>query len=389
MQKFASVFCVVCLCTLSFWVTGCLTSDQHPADNYPEPFFGQLLQGDSLVSPVPQQVAKRTFENPVSVISALYAVTPEQATAEISEDMILESPVYGSIDQGGEHLYLMETSTMRVNKYALSNGQLVSVMTAAQEYRKASNYIANIKVMPNDEVWMYGAGPREILRVSPEDEILGVIETAGNDNTILMESGLQVKTNSLNERELFHIYTADGEKESSFGILSSERYEINGIEMVGHGLGFAGWTSTNGDDSFIYVGNWGGGMISFNIDGSLRFFRESLVPAPFPGSIPSGDRDNTMSVDMEGVKEQHMALNVWHNVYYEYIFDLEEGGRFVDAYSYVTGDYLYSIPNPDDCWIYFITDSAIYANCEAQGFVQFEREIKPGSDDLLSENLRQ
>ena len=358
---------------------GCTENSPHPAKDYPEPFYGQLLYEDSLITATPQQISERVIGDSIGVIERVYMVPSDKAQPDTPEEAIMELPIDAGVDNDGKYLYVMEKNSFKTNKYDLSSGELTLVLNSVAENKSTSHLGKGMRVMSNDELWIYGANTSKIFRVTPQDELLGYWEGRSGDSFIKMTSGELVKTTSSNEHELFHVFDEGGEKLRSFGILSSYQIEVDGYKTVGHGLGFHGWTSTNGDDSFVHVANMGGGLLSFNTDGSLRYFREFVEHVPFPDTVPTGE--NTRGIDMDGVHTQHFALNVWEDVYYEYAIEVNSGERIIDAYDYNTGDYLSSIPHPDGCWVKFVTDSKVYAMCES-GFSQLERV--PLENDILN-----
>ncbi len=372
-QKFAILGLVLTM------VAGCMESNPHPAKDYPEPFYGQLFYEDALISATPQQITARVIGDSVGAVQQVYMVPSEMAQADTPQAAIMELPIDAGIDNEGKYLYVMEKNSFKTNKYDLSTGELSLELNTAAENKATSHLGKGIRVMSDDELWIHGVDAGKVFRITPQDELLGYWEGRSGDSFIKMTSGALVQTTSSNEHELFHVFDTEGEKQRSFGILSSYQIEIDGYKTVGHGLGFHGWTTTNGDDSFIHVANMGGGLLSFNTDGSLRYFREFVEHVPFPGTVPTGE--NTRGIDMDGVHTQHMALNVWEDVYYEYAINVNSGERIIDAYDYNTGDYLSSIPHPEGCWVKFVTDSEVYAMCE-NGFSKLERV--PLEDDMLN-----
>ncbi|MFK7844129.1 MAG: hypothetical protein AB8G77_02435 [Rhodothermales bacterium] len=368
MNNQSSMLLQVFVVLLVVLTSGCEKTD--PASSYPEPFYGQLLVGDTLLSPVPQQKTTREFEPMATVEIHQFTVAPALATEDTPAELVMEKPHRVTVSRAGDVLYVLDTESLLINKYNLLDGSLLNVITTANENRTSNNHFARLWLISDAEIGVAGVEAARIMRINEEGESLGFIDY-NSGGGFVAASGKQIWLESLNEYELFHVYNENGEKERAFGILSSVRYEFKEHKLNGHGMGFAGTMATDGADSFIYTNGYGSGLLGYRTDGSVVFFRELIDNTPFPEMVVSGDQG---SVDDKDVVASRLSLNVWENVYYQYVFWYEAGKESViDAYDYNTGDYLYSIKSPADCGVLYISNTHIYANCLDRGVIQFER----------------
>ena len=361
------------------FVAGCTTSDS--SSEYPRPFYGRLLHDGVLVDPAPQTATGRLYQPMPAEVNIQFTVHPAQATNDTPSAKIMETPSDAGILHQDEHLFLMDNESLRINKFALADGRLKQVITTVADYGLPGFNKKRMRVMEGEELWIHGLEPGKIMRLDEAGEMLGWAEAQGTQPMLLFNSGEVLKLMPLNGEKLFHLYDDRGAELRSFGILSSRKLEAMGEPMPGHGLGFLGNVSTDGNDTFVYAGGAGGGLLGYRTDGTLRYFR-AYIDADLFASVQQSDSVSYM-LDWDGVKNQYFALNVWDGVYYQLVYNV--GGDqsfFVDAYDYDTGDYLYSIPSPEGCGYRFVTDTHLYANCMEGGFVQFERAAPGGNTEL-------
>ncbi|MFK7844131.1 MAG: hypothetical protein AB8G77_02445 [Rhodothermales bacterium] len=366
------------------FMIGC--TQPHPASTYPEPFYGELLLGDSLITAEPQQKTEREYRELATVVKKTFTVPPDRATDDTPAEIIMAMPAHAGVDENEEYLFLMDGDSLVINKYALSTGALLKVIDEPGKRQKKKTGPGKLAVTPNNELWLKGVENREVLRLDFEGNVLGNVKGPISGYVTQVNDHKVVHNTALNEDELFHVYSLEGVKEHSFGIMSSTAYKEGSI---GHGIGFVGEVVGNGSNSFLFAGLFGGGLLRFEENGELSYFRESMDHNPFPGTILYAKTvaGNSETVDMAGVRTQQIPINVWNGVYYQNVSLIKEKRMIVDAYAYDTGEYLYSLPvKSNECGYVFITDDHIYANC-AQGFVQLERPASV-NDRLVSENLR-
>ncbi|CAN0294226.1 unnamed protein product, partial [Laminaria digitata] len=198
----------------------------------------------------------------------------------------------------------------------------------------------------NGELWISGNGKKkQVLRLNQKGEFLGFIDNPYRGGVFDVAAGKYLHYN-LNDPELFHVYNKKGKREKSFGVLASGRTHLTQEyrHLMGHGLGFSGDVKTDGKGAFIFAGYYGGGLLSYNVDGSLRFFRETMDHNAFPLTPFMDGNGGRKIVDRDSVRSQQMPINVWNGVFYQNVFLNEEERMVVDAYAYDSGDYLYSLP---------------------------------------------
>lgn len=351
---------------------GCENPD--PASSYPEPFYGQLLVGDTLLSPVPQQKSTREFEPVATVETRQFTFAPALAIEDTPAELVMTKPNRAVFSRDGDMLFLLDTESLLINQYSLLDGSLIKVIKSANESRAPNSYLASIGLISDNELGVTGVEARKTMRIDSDGKSLGFIDQASGESFVGMSSGKIVQIQSNNEYELFHVYNESGKKQQAFGLLSSMRYELGGNKLNGHGMGFAGTLATDGSESFVYTSGFGSGLLGYQTDGNVLYFREVIDHTPFPEMIAS-EGENTFTVDNEEMVASRMSLNVWDNVYYQYAFGREGQEPVVDAYDYRTGDYLYSLKSPAECGIILVSSDHVYATCLDRGFIQFERPV--------------
>lgn len=367
------------------FMIGC--TQPHPASHYPEPFYGQLLMGDSLMEAEPQQKSEREFVALATVVKQRFTVSPDSATDDTPAEIIMEKPVSASVDDNEEYLFLMDQESQVINKYAITTDELIDVFNYASE-NKTLLRSASLLSVRNGELWLSSGGKQKpVLRLNQKGEFLGFIDNPHRGGVSDVAPGKYLQYN-LNEPALFHVHNENGKREHSFGVLASERKHLTQVykNLMGHGLGFSGDVKTDGKGTFVYSSFYGGGLLGYNIDGTLRYFRETVDHNAFPPTPFMEGNGGSKIVDMDSVRTQQMPINVWNGVFYQYVNLIGEKKMVVDAYAYDTGDYLYSLPvNWKECGYIFITDDHIYANCK-EGFVQLARPARE-TELLVSAHL--
>lgn len=357
-----------------------------------EAFNGKLAYGDSLISPVPQYATGRLFEAQSTSEALRFSVHPGQADESTDPRIIMQMPTQVEVDQSEGFIYVMDTESALINKFSLPDGALLASIETVQEYRKSESTRPALQVLPDGSLQICNLGDRRIIRLRPD----GAVEQAGtlprgiSGCTVGTSNGEQIALNPLNDEELFHILGKRGQTRRTFGMLSNlhvreAKSEAKSDHPVvkGHGIDFVGTIGTSGESSFVYAGSQWGGLIGFNTDGTFRFYRETIAHYPFPRLV----RDRTgdpfqLQMSSDPSEGSRFVINVWEGVYYQQIFppcteEVCPQTFTVDAYSYDTGDYLYSFRTPTNCAAMFITESHIYANCLGRGVIQYIRPARP------------
>lgn len=355
--------------------------EPHPADSYPEPFNGRLLQGDSLISPVPQRVTQRVLEDSATVVLRRYTVFPDSASANTPPERIMKMPVSAGLDSREETLYVMDTESLLINKYDVASAELVEVITTAKEAHEPSPYGAGLRMVSDEELWLYGVKKARITRMSAAGELGNDIKFKSGEHHAVSRSGDYVVRRINDEHELFHTYAANDRAQASFGILSSEKIELGGQPVKGHGLGYIGNVVSDGTNSFVYAAQFGGVLLRYSMDGTLTYFREALKPGTFPGMESyTASGPNAWGIDDKVPSHISYVVNEWNGTIYYFVTEKSDDATrwFIDAYDYDSGDYRYSIERRHTCRYTFITDAHIYAHCvDPGGFVQLKREGPP------------
>ncbi|MEM8488180.1 MAG: hypothetical protein AAF564_21700 [Bacteroidota bacterium] len=365
-------------------VVGC--NKPSLGDSYPEPFYGQLLVGDSLIAPVAQSVSERIFEDSAFVVVKQFTVHPDAATEDTPAERISPSPAIAIVDATEDYLYLFDKDILMLRKFSIADGALDFAIKI--DVVQARNGGAVMRLVSDEVLWIANVERGKIVRITTAGERLDDLDVPGRGAPIVASDGSFVMASIEDNEALFHSYTPGTQKQDAFGVFTNRVVSVNDIRYPGHGMGFIGEGVSDGSRSFVYAGLMGGGLLSYNMDGSLRYFRESIHHNNFPGLLP----DTTVGVtglvfDMEGVREQQIPINIWNDVYYQFYSvvggDSEWGW---DAYDYASGDYKYSIRRSGECGYNFITESHVYANCLNKGFFQIKRADAVTSQALAMVN---
>ena len=362
------------------------------------PFYGRLVYDDQLIDPRPQEISERIFEDSATQIVRQFAVHPLHAS-EDSDTVVMTTPARAVIDEKEQFLFLIDSDSNAVHKFSLNTGRLLAISTEPAD-RKLGNQSVYMYMMGNEELWFTGVESKKIMRTDLDGSYLDMIDLPYSGWVAPASSGEFVFLDASNMDELFHVYSSKGKKQRSFGILSSIEHEIHGRIQQAHGMGFIGELRTEGDHTFVYTSFFGGGILGYTMDGTLRYFRETIDSGPFPrlrsfteeeqekSGLDAGD----VTVDTDQVISQQFSMNVWNGIFYQNTYLLSDQETFVvDAYDYDTGDYLFSIPSPEGCGIIFITDRHLYASCLEQGFFQIRRPaslVNPADEpDMIQAHL--
>ncbi|MEM8488179.1 MAG: hypothetical protein AAF564_21695 [Bacteroidota bacterium] len=341
-------------------------------ESYPEPFYGQLLAGDSLITPVAQVVSDRVFEDSAYVVVKQFIVHPEAATEDTPAERISPAPVAAVVDAAEDYLYLFDKETFTLRKFSIADGTLQFAIEIDVEQKRNGRPV--LRLVSDEVLWIANIEKGKIVRYTSAGERLSDLDMPGLGTPIVADDGAFVIANYEDNEGLFHSYSPRMKKQDAFGVLTNIKVALQGIPYPGHGMGFMGEGVTDGSHSFVYAGLLGGGLLSYKMDGSLRYFRESIDHSNFPGVREDTTRQVTvLSTDMEGVETQQIPFNVWNDTYYQFYSVIGEEDWGWDAYDYNSGDYKYSIRRSNQCGNNFITDTHVYANCLNRGFFQMKR----------------
>jgi len=368
--------------------TGCDQTSEY-ADL--DPFYGPLAQGDSLIYPTPQYTSHRQFEGLAVEKNLTLSVPPGKATDETPPELIMKWPIHIAIDPEEEFIYVMDKETFRINKMSLADGALVQSITAAQEYSKGSSSATMIQYLLDGTVKVFVPG-KIVLQLEPNGNVKEFLKHPRKINGYMLsiDSDSYVGMTVLNYPELFHVYNKRGVRARSFGFLSNLhlREKPGKMEPVGHMLDFMGTLGTDGKSSFVYSGSLKGGLLGFSKDGTLRFYRETINHRPYSQKALVDQNEDVPPANTEASNSGLSTLNVWNGVYYQLVIppcNAESCPQTftVDAYSYESGDYLFSLNPPANCVAVFLTDEHLYANCLPRGLIQFVRPERPQNQFIV------
>ena len=352
--------------------SGCGGAEESTISYSGDPFYGLLAHNDSLYMPEPQEKQERVVEVVDLDIAMTFGVTPEAATDDTPPEQILFTPpIDVVVDEKNGALYLLDKDAHVIKKFSLQDGSLIQIIGNGEGEGPGEFLGAwSLWLLENGTTWVHDGQRKALIGFKGDGALLETHALPLQGSVAVAHSERFVYNSSLNTERLFHVFDAVNKKQQTFGLMAHP------LLPEGHGLPYMGYVITDGSDSFLYTNYFGGGLVSFDFDGTFRFFRETIDPNPFPGMTNTTLPDGTLTktVDSAGEHPPHFILNVYNNVYYDLVVNKPDaGGLFVDAYAYSTGDYLYSIKTPDSCGALAVTAEYVYAQCNEEGLVQLRR----------------
>ena len=254
----------------------------------------------------------------------------------------MEEPTLLRADSSGS-LYILDSGGPQVLKVS-DQGELLA------RYDHASmGSPTDVAVGSEGEVWVCDPERKAIAIFASDGGFLRRI--APHPPAARLAPGRRggfVATGLTGGQGLFRRYSASGEFEGSFGALFAEEMHSS--------LAADGWIVSNGE-FLVYPFRNAGLLVSYSMDGRLRFFREAIAPVPLPSvhvdaaGLPSVDRNAPLASISGSIVGDEL-----------YVLSDAPGGRALDVYETEHGSYRYSLHSPEaDARFVVVTADRVYS----------------------------
>lgn len=268
--------------------------------------------------PIAQESRARTWRD---VRFALVFQIPAGDSAALEQPTLLRTDSSGS-------LYILDSGEPQVLKVS-DQGELLT----RYEYSSMGSP-TDVAVGSEGEVWVcdperkaiaiFASDGRFLRRIVPHPPVARLAPSP---------RGGFVATGLTGGPGLFRRYSATGELLGSFGALFAEELHSS--------LAADGWIVTNGE-FLVYPFRNAGLLVSYSVDGRLRFFRETITPVPLPNvhvdaaGLPSVDRNAPLASISGSIVGDEL-----------YVLSDAPDGRVLDVYETEHGTYRYSLHPPE------------------------------------------
>lgn len=281
---------------------------------------------------------------------------PQEARARVWRPARFELRATVPAQAGG----LLEMPTLlridgRGGLYVLDSGRS-AVVKLSPEGRLLATYQDPSVINPTD----VAVGGGKLWVCDPDHNSVTVFSADGNpDRRIRLDpavgrlapdpEGGFVATSLAGGEGLFRRYSRRGDPKGSFGRLFPEEFQTS--------VAADGWIVPAGPGIVIYPFRNAGLLISYSVDGRLRFFRNTIVPVPLPRvqvdsagrqSVPAETPVSTISGSVAGDRL--------------YLLSPMGDGKVLDVYGAADGGYRYSMkpPEPDARYV-VLTGDRLYS----------------------------
>lgn len=283
--------------------------------------------------PRPQEARARTWRparfEPVATVSA-------------KAGGLLEMPTLLRIDDRGG-LYVLDSGRSAVVKLS-PEGRLLAT------YQDPSVINPTDVAVGNGRVWV----------CDPDHNAVAVFSAGGNlDRKIKLDpavgrlaldpEGGFVATSLAGGEGLFRRYSRRGEPKGSFGRLFEEDFQTS--------VAADGWIVPAGPGILIYPFRNAGLLISYSVDGRLRFFRQTIIPMPLPKvRVDAAGRQSPLAETPVSTISGSVAGDRL------YLLSPMGDGKVLDVYGAADGGYRYSMkpPEPDARYV-VLTEDRLYS----------------------------
>ena len=255
----------------------------------------------------------------------------------------LEMPTLLRVDNGG-NLYILDSGRSTVVKLSPEGRQLA-------KYQDSSvTNPTDVAVGKGDEVWMCDPDSGGVAVFSAGGQIDRRIRLDPAVGRLALDpEGGFVATSLAGGEGLFRRYSRKGDRKDSFGSLFQDEFQTS--------VAADGWFVPAGPGVLIYPFRNAGLLVSYSMDGRLRFFRQTIAPLPLPRvkvdaagrqSVPTEIPVSTVSGSVAGDSL--------------YLLTPTGAGKVLDVYGTVDGSYRYSMkpPEPDARYV-VLTEDRLYS----------------------------
>jgi hypothetical protein len=250
--------------------------------------------------------------------------------------------------------------------YVLDSGRS-AVVKLSPEGRLLATYQDPSVVNPTD----VAVGEGEVWVCDPDHGAVAVFSAGGHlDRRIKLDpaagrlaldpEGGFVATSLAGGEGLFRRYSRDGDPKGSFGALFQEDFQTS--------VAADGWIVPAGSGVLIYPFRNAGLLVSYSVDGRLRFFRQTIVPMTLPKvRVDAAGRQSPLADTPVSTISGSVAGDSL------YLLSAAGNEKVLDVYGAADGSYRYSMkpPEPDARYV-VLTEDLLYS-ASARGVTIWRR----------------
>ncbi len=300
---------------------------------------------------------QRAGTHPLALDSKAPAPRPQTVRERVWRDARFE-PVDSIAAWDGGYLHLPTVLRVdgRGNLYILDSGQS-AVIKLSPERRQLARYEDSSVVNPTDvavgkdeQVWMCDSNSGGVAVFSAGGQIERRIRLDPAAGRLIPDpAGGFVATSVAGGEGLFRRYSAKGDPQGEFGALFQKDFHT--------WIAADGWFVPAGSGVLIYPFRNSGLLVSYSMDGRLRFFRQTIVPVPLPRI--KVDAAGRQSLAAETPVSTVSGSVVGDNLY---LLSATGDGKVLDVYGTVDGGYRYSMQPPEkDARYVVLTEDRLYS----------------------------
>jgi len=268
----------------------------------------------------------------------------------------VEMPTLLRVNGRGD-VYVLDSGRSEVRRLS-PGGRLQTV------YRDPSlGNPTDVAVAAGGEVWVCDPDHRQVAVFSAVGRLVRRIALDPAVARLVVDpTGGFVATGLTGGKGLFRRYSADGEPEGSFGTLFQEELQTWVVTD--------GWFVSGEPGALIYPFRNAGLLISYTMDGRLRFFRQTIAPLPLP------------KVRMDAAGRQSLMpdtplSSISGSIVGDDLYVLSAAGtggrRVLDVYDARTGSYRYSLQSPEGDARYVVLAKDFLYSASRQGVTVWRR----------------
>lgn len=241
----------------------------------------------------------------------------------------LERPTLLRTDRQ-RNLYVLDSEHRRIERISPS-GELLA--TYASDFQNPSDVV----VAESGEVWVCDPAPQQITVFSPKGRIARVIRLEAMPMRIALDpKGGFLAMLHAEGAQLFRRYSPEGRPLEAFGTFFPEARQ--------NALTADGWFLPIGSGAIAYPFENAGLLASYSLDGRLRFFRETIDPAPLPVIAIDAAGGQRMAAK---ARRSTLSSSVLGDEIYLLGPQGKKSTRVLDVYGAKDGSYRYSLAPPD------------------------------------------
>lgn len=264
------------------------------------------------------------------------------ASVPAGEGEALEMPTVLRLDGRGD-AYVLDSGRSEVRKLS-SGGRLLAV------YRDPSlGNPTDVAIGAGGEVWVCDPSHLQIAVFSTAGRLARRIALDPAAARLIVDpAGGFVAVGVTGGKGLFRRYSADGEPEGSFGALFQEELQT--------WVAADGWFVPGAPGALIYPFRHAGLLVSYTMDGRLRFFRRTIAPLPLPQvRVDAAGRQSLPDAPLASISGSVVGNDL-------HLLTAMGDERVLDVYDAGSGSYRHSLRPPEkDARYVVLTADRLYS----------------------------